>query len=416
MSDTIEISIIESVETVTVNVAEATEEVTINVGEIAGPQGPQGPQGDPGDPGASDAEELTTSGGTALDMIRVKAEGGFEYRTAAQVLSDIGAAASGHAHDIAALAGAAFDSGELPVWDGVNFVPSFFSTSGTKNLDVPLLTNIRSYLSELDTPVTLFQLHPNYIDIYKRLNVLASAGIHSFSSQALMLYGDTTVDLLANDTTQMRIDDNASAVYTPLQLWSDAEGGLDRIATHNGMLYYYNQGTPTVENLATLAADDSLFKASSNGVVAITSADLLTLLEIVAGANNSAGAGYRIGRFQNDDTVVDMGYTQDSAPRGYGADYVDGKALSHSRFTTSQNDEDGAIRLTDTGFEGYVGGWLEFVTGFTFRENDDFNGRLEHKPANLWWVIAHNGNSVDTALNGSPFMQAYSVDMGAYPT
>lgn len=228
--------------------------------------------------GVADVDELTTDSGTDLYMVRVASGGGLEYRSPAQTLSDIGAAASGHAHDIAALAGAAFAGGELPVWDGANFVPSFFSTSGTSNLDVPLLTNIRSYLSELDTPVTLFQLHPNYIDIYKRLNVPASAGIHSFSSQALMLYGDTTVDLLANDTTQMRIDDNASAVYTPLQLWSDDEGGLDRIATHNGMLYYYNQGEPKIENMTTLAADDSLFKADSNGVVPITVAALQTLL------------------------------------------------------------------------------------------------------------------------------------------
>lgn len=41
--------------------------------------------------GASDVDDLTTDTGTSGDMVRVAAAGGLEYRTAAQVLSDIGA-------------------------------------------------------------------------------------------------------------------------------------------------------------------------------------------------------------------------------------------------------------------------------------------------------------------------------------
>lgn len=42
--------------------------------------------------GASDVDDLATSTGSSTNMLRVAAAGGLEYRTAAQVLSDIGAA------------------------------------------------------------------------------------------------------------------------------------------------------------------------------------------------------------------------------------------------------------------------------------------------------------------------------------
>jgi hypothetical protein len=44
------------------------------------------------DAGASDVDDLTTTSGSGTDMLRVAAAGGLEYRTAAQVLGDIGAA------------------------------------------------------------------------------------------------------------------------------------------------------------------------------------------------------------------------------------------------------------------------------------------------------------------------------------
>lgn len=51
--------------------------------------------------GASDVGDLTTDGLDAGDMLRVAAGGGLEARTPAEVLGDIGAAASGHDHDSA---------------------------------------------------------------------------------------------------------------------------------------------------------------------------------------------------------------------------------------------------------------------------------------------------------------------------
>lgn len=50
--------------------------------------------------GASDIDDLTTDTGASGEMVRVAAAGGLEYRTTAEVLGDIGAAASGHSHAV----------------------------------------------------------------------------------------------------------------------------------------------------------------------------------------------------------------------------------------------------------------------------------------------------------------------------
>lgn len=70
--------------------------------------------------GASDVDDLTTDTGNAGEMVRVAAAGGLEYRSTAQVLSDIGAAAAADLADYLPLAG-----GTLT---GVLFIPSNSTT------------------------------------------------------------------------------------------------------------------------------------------------------------------------------------------------------------------------------------------------------------------------------------------------
>lgn len=73
-----------------------------------------------------DVDDLTTATGSSGEMVRVAATGGLEYRTTTQVLSDIGAAASGHSHSAAGSDGqllynngGAF-GGSGAYWDDVN--------------------------------------------------------------------------------------------------------------------------------------------------------------------------------------------------------------------------------------------------------------------------------------------------------
>ena len=76
--------------------------------------------------GIPDVDDLTTATGSSGEMVRVAAAGGLEYRTPANVLSDIGAAASGHTHSAAGSDGqllynngGAF-GGSAVYWDDVN--------------------------------------------------------------------------------------------------------------------------------------------------------------------------------------------------------------------------------------------------------------------------------------------------------
>lgn len=76
--------------------------------------------------GASDVDDLTTTTGNSTEMVRVAAAGGLEYRTPAQVLSDIGAAATSSLASYLPLAGGTMNgaiaySGSSPL---LSFTPS----------------------------------------------------------------------------------------------------------------------------------------------------------------------------------------------------------------------------------------------------------------------------------------------------
>jgi hypothetical protein len=76
--------------------------------------------------GIPDVDDLTTATGSSGEMVRVAAAGGLEYRTTAEILDDIGAAASGHSHSAAGSDGqllynngGAFDGANV-YWDDIN--------------------------------------------------------------------------------------------------------------------------------------------------------------------------------------------------------------------------------------------------------------------------------------------------------
>ena len=116
-----------------------------------------------GSGGASDVDDLTTATGSSTNMLRVAAAGGLEYRTTAQVLGDIGAAAASSLANYLALAGGTMSGGIVmadqlltrPVikdyGESVNAIGSI--GGGTQDIDLTL-GNVVS--GTVDTSTTTF--------------------------------------------------------------------------------------------------------------------------------------------------------------------------------------------------------------------------------------------------------------------
>jgi hypothetical protein len=115
--------------------------------------------------------------------------------------------------------------------------------------------------------------------------------------------------------------------------------------------------------------------------------------------------------------ATDIGQVQTSDARGYGLDYVSEKTLAYCRIGASAFDEEGAVRIKDNVFQTYMdGAWQDVVTNFRFREDENGDYELEHKPLGFeWWIEVNSGNSDNLGLNGLPIIQNYKVSMGAYP-
>ena len=115
--------------------------------------------------------------------------------------------------------------------------------------------------------------------------------------------------------------------------------------------------------------------------------------------------------------ATDIGQVQTSDARGYGLDYVSEKTLAYCRIGASAFDEEGAVRIKDNVFQTYMNGaWQDVVTNFRFREDENGDYELEHKPVGFdWWIEVNSGNSDNLGLNGLPIVQNYKVSMGAYP-
>jgi len=115
--------------------------------------------------------------------------------------------------------------------------------------------------------------------------------------------------------------------------------------------------------------------------------------------------------------LPDIGQVQTSDLRGYGSNYVSEKTLAYVRLSSAAFDEEGAVRIKNNVFQTYMdGAWQDVVTNFRFREDENGEYELEHKPVGFdWWIEVNSGNSDNLGLNGLPIVQNYKVSMGAYP-
>ena len=124
------------------------------------------------------------------------------------------------------------------------------------------------------------------------------------------------------------------------------------------------------------------------------------------------------GAFKNyDEATPDIGAKQDNDLRGYGDGYVSDKTLAFVRLSEQAKEEEGAVRIKDGAFQAYMnGGWETIVSNFRFREDENGNFELEHKPVGFkGWIEVNSGNSDLIGVNGLPITQNYATSIGAYP-
>lgn len=117
----------------------------------------------------------------------------------------------------------------------------------------------------------------------------------------------------------------------------------------------------------------------------------------------------------------DMGVYQDSSRIGYGTNYIDSKALTRVTVGYEGMSSAGGLRITGASpnqyFQCFINGvWVNFVTGFTLRENA-MTGIMEHYPTGktVWLSVAQEDSLDLLGLNGLPIVQGGVVSMGAYP-
>lgn len=104
---------------------------------------------------------------------------------------------------------------------------------------------------------------------------------------------------------------------------------------------------------------------------------------------------------------------------GYTAKWITNKSIFNSRILGSSIEEEGSIRTVDGELQVYLNGtWETAVTGFRFRQDDDWLYHLEWLPTGFtkWIDVATGDSTDDLGLNGLPLVQNYIADIGPYPT
>jgi hypothetical protein len=123
--------------------------------------------------------------------------------------------------------------------------------------------------------------------------------------------------------------------------------------------------------------------------------------------------------FQNyNPDLVDMGAEQVNDVRGYGAGHVAEKTFAYCKFGSEAFEEDGAVRTYNGFLQAYLNNeWEDIVTNFRFREDENGEYELEHKPIGFnSWIEVMSGNSDLLDPDGNPIVQQYKTNMGAYST
>lgn len=179
--------------------------------------------------------------------------------------------------------------------------------------------------------------------------------------------------------------------------------------------------------LVFVSGSGALYDATAYGFAAEglqPEAPVIPTLDAVTDAGDNTTNSIQVGgltvtgTFKNyDEATPDIGAKQDNDLRGYGDKYISNKTIAYSRISSAAFDEEGAIRIKDNVFQTYIGGeWQDVVTNFRFREDENGNFELEHKPIGFTgWIEVNSGNSDLLGLNGLPITQNYATSMGAYP-
>ena len=186
---------------------------------------------------------------------------------------------------------------------------------------------------------------------------------------------------------------------------------------------YITEGLINPDRLGTGAVGDGNLYLADDGTWKSATGPTPNL-QLVTDAGNVTTNGIEVedlhvnGDFTNyNKNIPDIGQVQTSDARGYGLDYVSEKTLAYVRLSSAAFDEEGAVRIKDNVFQTYMDGtWQDVVTNFRFREDENGEYELEHKPVGFeWWIEVNSGNSDNLGLNGLPIVQNYKVSMGAYP-
>jgi len=115
--------------------------------------------------------------------------------------------------------------------------------------------------------------------------------------------------------------------------------------------------------------------------------------------------------------LPDMGAEDDSDIRGVHSEYITDKQICNCKIGSNAVAEQNSFRSNNGVLQFYNNGaWEDVVTNFRFREDDNGNYELEHRPIGFnIWVEVNSGNSSVLGLNGLPIVQNYHMSMGPYP-
>lgn len=129
------------------------------------------------------------------------------------------------------------------------------------------------------------------------------------------------------------------------------------------------------------------------------------------------GTNWKIGSLRMVTKLVnpDAGWTQDNDRLGYGQTYIAGKRLYDVALGAYTDDPtNGALHVDMSVSPPTLSIYLRDQWNRLFYDLQMISGDLEHVPTN-YEIDVRSGNSNVVGLNGTPIVQGYRVDAGAYP-
>ena len=246
-------------------------------------RGPKGADGADGADGISELGSAATTGFSAGQIPRIKTAGGVEGRTPAQVLSDIGGAASSHAHGSITSAGAIGTTANLPVITGAAGALAAGSFGTWAN---SFCQGNDSRLSDTRTPKA--HAHP-YVD-------MRPASDEFMVSSSAYFDAGNNLTLSSLDSHRLKIGNDDMPSYTEVLILPDASSMEGKVV----IVWNTRSATQTVKNadeitLGTIGAGNCALLSCDGETWTFTTMSqrmLLTLAEIspLPVANGGTGA------------------------------------------------------------------------------------------------------------------------------